>query len=257
MANPPQFDHLRGCAHPVVFETGIAEAPFSVAGTAFVVGFESLLYVLTARHVVRDWSKEQIAIIMSAAGERLALRTRWEIRFHTEDAPSDENDDDSDLLIYRADLEGISPETRRSNHLLHLTPPNASSWFETRDESLFFLFGYPTHANGPDYEQSKVVKNQYLLHGQYVGPSITDGCFEIQVKNPLNLSTFAGLSGSPVFSLRTSGEPIQPTFCGMALRGTIILQHLARASAALMRNVSRHFGAALTLYVRAVHHTLC
>src|SRR5262249_40249551 len=67
------FPDLRDCAHPVVFETGLADCPFSVKGTAFVVGFEGTLYLLTARHVVRDWPMEHLAIIISDAGERLPL----------------------------------------------------------------------------------------------------------------------------------------------------------------------------------------
>lgn len=204
----------------MVFETGISEAPFSVAGTAFVVGFYKSLYVLTARHVVRDWPKEQLAIIMSAAGERLPLRMRWEIRVYSDEGDCDENGDESDLLIYKADLSGVSEETRRSSYLLDLTPPNAVDWYDDRHESIFFLFGYPKFANGPDYEQSQVDMNQYLLQGSFVGPSVTDSCFEIGVENPLNLSTFDGMSGSPVFSLHAVGGPTQPTFCGMALRGT-------------------------------------
>jgi hypothetical protein len=199
----------------MVFETGVADAPFSVAGTAFLVGFRNGLYVLTARHVALDWPKERLAIIMSAKGERLPLRTRWEIRVE------DEEGDSSDLIIFRADLGGLSKDTRRSNHVLHLTPPNVTEWFDDRHRSMFFLFGYPTAANAADYDRSQVIKNQYFLYGSFVGPSIAFGCFELSVTNPLSLPSFDGMSGSPVFCLcTTEGGSAQPTFCGMALRGT-------------------------------------
>jgi hypothetical protein len=217
----PQFKRLRGCARPVAFETGIPETPFSVAGTAFVVGLRGALYVLTARHVVLEWPKERLAIILqSPTGERLPLRMRWELQVHNDDL------DASDLLIFRTDLEGISKQTRQSNQLLDLTPPVAE-WFETRDSAMFFLFGYPKTANGADYERFQIDSNQYLLHGSYVGPSPSDECFEIRVRNPLGLQTFDGMSGSPVFSLNaTIGVGAQPIFCGMALRGTATSQRV-------------------------------
>jgi hypothetical protein len=180
-----------------------------------MVGYGKSLYVLTARHVVLDHPKEGLAIIMSEAGERLPLRTRWRIR------ADDDDGDSSDLVIFRADLMGISKKTRRSNHLLHLTPPEVAAWFTIRDTAMFFLFGYPKVANDADYERSKVNMNQYLLYGSYIGPSISRGCFQMSVRNPLGLPTFDGMSGSPVFSLSTPiGGSAQPTFCGMALRGT-------------------------------------
>jgi hypothetical protein len=162
-----------------VFETGIPDAPFSVAGTAIVVGYRKSLYVLTARHVVLDHPKEGLAIIMSEAGGRLKLRTRWRIR------ADDDDGDGSDLVIFRADLMGISKRTRRSNHLLHLTSPEVAQWFANRDTAMFFLFGYPKVVNDADYERSKVNMNQCLLHGSYIGPSVSSGCFEMSVRNPL------------------------------------------------------------------------
>jgi hypothetical protein len=212
------FEHLRQCAKPIVFETGVIEAPFSVAGTGFVVGFRDALFVLTARHVVSDWPKEGIAIIMSSEGERLPLRARWEIKIENEE----EKDDSSDLIIFRADLAGISALTRRSNHLLHLTPPGVTEWFDDRFSSTFFLFGYPVAVNEADYENSRVIQNQCFIHGSFVGPSISFGCYELSVKNPLTFKTFDGFSGSPIFSLCTNNRgSTQPTFCGMALRGTV------------------------------------
>lgn len=67
----PEFIHLRQCARTMVFETGNADAPFSVSGTGFIVGFRNFIFVLTARHVVLDWPKEWVAIILSPEGERL------------------------------------------------------------------------------------------------------------------------------------------------------------------------------------------
>jgi hypothetical protein len=217
----PQLRSLRLCAKPAVFDTGIPGAHFSVAGTLFLVGFHQKVYVLTPRHVVLDWPMDGLAIILTETGERLPLSTRWIIRVHDDDGTVDEDSDMSDLIIFRADLTEVSPEARSSNYFVHLTPPEAVDWFDSRDESIFFLYGHPKVANYPDWERSKVIQNQYLLHGAYAGPSPFDGCFELSIENPLALADFDGLSGSPVFSLlKEYKSGIQPVFCGMALRGT-------------------------------------
>ena len=201
----------------MVFETGAPAAPFSVAGTGFLVRFRASLFVLTARHVVLDVPKERLAVIMSASGERLSLRKRWDI--HVDDVDADA--DGCDLLIFSADVSGLSSKARRSNFLLDLTSPDVANWFDDRDTATFFLFGYPKAVTGADYERTQVDKNQTLLHGTYIGPSVSDGCFELSVRNPLALRSFDGMSGSPVFSLSTTlWQSTQPTFCGMALRGT-------------------------------------
>jgi len=218
---PPQLRRLRLCAKPVVFDTGIPGAHFSVAGTAFLAGFRQCVYVLTPRHVVHGSARESLAILLNAAGERLPLGMDWKIRVHDDDGSIDENGDLSDLRIFRADLTEVSSDARSSNFVIHLTPPEAVDWFDSRDQSTFFLYGYPKHANYPDWEQSKVIQNQYLLHGAYVGESPFEGCFELSVENPLALPDFDGLSGAPVLSLpKVYKSGIQPVFCGMALRGS-------------------------------------
>ena len=215
VGDSPNIRRLRRCAHAVVFETGVRATPFSVAGTAFLVRFHNSLFLLTARHVVLNVPKEHLAIIVSPSGERLRLRERWNIRVEGGEH------DESDLVIFRTDPSGLSTKTRRSNTLIDLTSTNVADWFDDRDTAVFFLFGYPKTVTEPDYERSKVDKNQTLLHGSYIGHSIVDGCFELSVQNPLALPSFDGMSGSPVFSLSTVlWGRAQPKFCGMALRGT-------------------------------------
>jgi len=217
METAPDLKRLRYCARPMVFETGVSEFPFSVAGTGFIVAFRKNLLVLTAKHVVGDWPTNKLRLIVSEAGDCVTFTNRWNIRVEEEEETGDQND----LVIFQADIANVSAAARGENHVINLTPPAISDWYGTRNNALFFLFGYPKLANGADYELSKVVSNQYLLHGSYVGDSLSFGCYELAVQNPLKLSSFDGLSGSPVFSLFTgSANAAQPTFCGLAIRGT-------------------------------------
>jgi hypothetical protein len=217
MDSVPDLKRLRYCARPRVFETGVPEFPFTVAGTGFVVAFRNDLLVLTARHVVGDWPTNQLRLIVSDAGDCVTFKNRWNIRVEDEEEGGDQND----LLILQADIGNVTAAARRENHVINLTPPSISDWYETRKEAMFFLFGYHKIANGPDYDLSKVISNQYLLHGTFIGDSVSFGCYELAMQNPLKLPSLDGLSGSPVFSLFTGAAgTAQPTFCGLAIRGT-------------------------------------
>lgn len=209
------LDHLRQCARPMVFETGIEGAAFSIIGTAFVVGFHRALFVVTARHVVRDLPVHRLVLYPSDRSKNgLRLSDCW----YVED--DDNEPDSSDLFLVRAELTKVPKSIRRSSHLLHLTPPQVSDWFKDRHSATFFIFGYPMVVNEADYAKSQINTQQIFLHGTYVGPSMADRCHELLLKNPLGLPDFNGLSGSPVFCLRNEiAAPTQPTFCGMALRG--------------------------------------
>ncbi len=172
--------------------------------------------MVTARHVVRDWPVHRLLVFPSdRSKEGLRLSDWWNV----EDGESEP--DSSDILLVRAELANVPKYIRRSSHLLHLTPPSVSEWVNDRHSSTFFLFGYPTAVNEADYARSQIKTRQFFLHGTYVGPSVANGCHELLLKNPLDLADFNGLSGSPVFCLRNEiAVPRQPTFCGMALRGT-------------------------------------
>jgi hypothetical protein len=217
MKTASDLKRLRYCARPMVFETGMLEFPFSVAGTGFIVAFRNDLLVVTARHVVGDWPTHQLRLIVSEAGDCVTFKNRWNVHVEEEAEDGDQND----LIIFQADIANVSAAARRENHIINLTPPDLSDWYDTRNESTFFLFGYPKIENGADYGPSRVISNQFLLHGTYVGDSVSFGCYELAVQNPLKLGSFDGLSGSPVFSLFTgSNNGAQPTFCGLAIRGS-------------------------------------
>ena len=210
------LDHLRQCARPMVFNTGIQGAAFSIAGTAFLVGFHHTLFVLTARHVVRGWPVHKLVVYPSDRSKNGLRLSDW---WYVEDG---ENEPDStDLFLVRAELTKVPKSIQRSSHLLNLTQPHVSDWFKDRHSAMFYTFGYPKVANEADYANSRINTQQFFLRGTYIGPSVAGGCHEILLKNPLELPDFDGLSGSPVFCVRNEiATPAQPTFCGMAIRGT-------------------------------------
>jgi hypothetical protein len=181
------------------------------------VGFGRGLYIVTARHVVGASPIERL-LVFPADRSRTPLRfSEW---WNLADDPN--YPDLSDLLLIRAEIGAIPRKDRRRSHLLNLIPRKCSAWFEHRHSSKFFLFGYPRDHNWVDYEEQEIKTNQFLLPAQYRGDSISPGCHELAVENPLGLRDFSGLSGSPVCSLPFSiGAPASPHFCGIAVRGGV------------------------------------
>jgi hypothetical protein len=200
----------------VLFETELAEAPFATCGTAFLVGFGRSVYLITARHVVRDFPAERLHIRAADDSVDTIPFTRWFV------LPPNPDDDVSDLYLMRIDLANMPAADRKSATLLNLTTPQRD-WFASRGSAQFFLFGYPVTASDVNFDLGTVTTSQYFLSAHYVGPSIGQECHELCFANPLALTDLNGMSGSPVFcqisSLGVSGLPI---FAGMALRGSVL-----------------------------------
>jgi hypothetical protein len=213
------LDSLRKCIRPIIFDTGCDDYPCSTIGTAFIVGFRQSVFVLTAEHVVKGWPVEKLLIYPSWNSQYTFRYLNWGVVKTTP-----EDIDTSDILIIKADLNDVPMAERRNIQLLNLNDRENVVWFEERYDSQFFLCGFPEAASGGvDYSTLEIKTSQYLLEGVYKGNSISPCCHMIEVKNPLSLNSFNGLSGSPVFSHRrdnTVGTPAR--FCGMALRGTAI-----------------------------------
>ena len=209
------LDRLRRTARPVIFSTGIPEAPYSIKGSSFFAGYGGTTFVITVRHVVRDFPGNKLMFYPTEdAKVPVRIANSWRV-------VDDANDEDSsDLYIVQADFGHLRRRIRAKTRLLHLDKPGATAWFDERHVSLFFLCGYPSDRNDADYENSKVNIAQVLVHGSYDAMAMANGVHTLRVTNPLGLD-FDGLSGSPVFSMRHELAAQAPLrFCGVAIRGS-------------------------------------
>ncbi len=210
------LDNLRRCARPVVFETDNDDAPCSTAGTAFIVGFQKSLYVIVPRHVVREWPIEKLRIYPSWNSPYSFRYLNW---WFIETQIADP--DTSDIVIIKVAFDDVPKDVKRDTQLLNLNNRENVVWYDERYDSQFFLCGFPTSRSEVDYSTLEINTYQFFLEGVYNGIGPSSWCHTIELKNPLRLDDFNGLSGSPVFSHRianTAGTPGR--FCGMVLRGT-------------------------------------
>jgi len=165
MSPAEELRALRACARPVIFETGLPDFPYATVGSAFLLGYEARVFVLTAKHVVADHPLEKLLVFPSEHS-----RTPLYISNYHRIEAGYSGDDVEDFLVIEADIGSLTSEERKSSHLIHLTP-TADAWQELKSNAQFFLIGYPSPKSHVDYESSVIHTGQVLMVGRYVGPS--------------------------------------------------------------------------------------
>ena len=214
--NAEVIHRLRMSSRPVMFTTGVKETPCAIAGTAFLVGFRKHLYLVTAAHVTKGAESSLFVLPREDAAKPLHFTRWWPVQVFQDDQLDSEA---SDISTVRIDLKKIPRTDRENSHVINLN--GLKDWFETRLIADFFLCGYPKMENSIDYVRREVNTAQYFLVGRYSRPNRhSSSTYQLQIENPLGLTDFDGLSGSPVFSVSPLNNNSAPKFCGMALRGS-------------------------------------
>jgi hypothetical protein len=202
---------LRLIARPVMFWTDTDDAPVGVGGTMFIVGLGPSLFLLTAKHVIRGCPVEKLLLLpCDGALTPFRVSEHWNV----EDPLGDS--DTADMFVMRTEVAPLPHAVRSAARVLDLNIPSVWDWRGHAIDSTFFVFGYPKSLTVVDYDDDRVDTAQALLAGRYVGPSISEGCYQIQVTVPAEVESLDGFSGSPVLST----HPEKGTrFCGIAILG--------------------------------------
>jgi hypothetical protein len=213
------IDKIRHCVRPVIFLTGIPATPYSTAGTAFLVGFGHSVLIITAKHVLQNYPPEKLIVYPSNKSKKHIRIIDWWDVHKDSSAP-----DYSDIIVLKADMDSMPKKDRVDGQLLFLSPSSSTEWFDSRFTASYFLCGHPHEINEVDYDATQINTGQVLLPAKFVGPSKSAGCYALRTENPLNISSFNGLSGSPVFCYQNAfplslAPTTSPKFCGMVLRG--------------------------------------
>lgn len=209
------IDRLAVCVQPLVFETGIEEFPYSTRGTVFLVGYEGKPYVLTARHALNPENSGPICVFPSDTSHRLIpLKDVFFV------SSSDEAEDFVDLAAIAIDTMRVTHPEVAQARLIDLALA-CGEWISYAGNAQFFVLGYPEERAIVNYETQELRTDRVALFGRYSGPSTLSHLHLFRVSDSLNLKTFSGFSGAPVFAWieRPEMRPVI-VLCGMALRGT-------------------------------------
>jgi hypothetical protein len=106
--------------------------------------------------------------------------------------------------------------------------PVSSAWFIDLELPCWVLApgdplivsGYPDQFRGVNYAARTIQVLRKELEAEYLGPGISAACHELRFLDVEGFTTLSGFSGSPVFSVRHSGDRrAHAALAGMMLRG--------------------------------------
>lgn len=199
--------------HPLVFETGLDDFPYSTAGTVFLVGHKGSAFVLTTRHGLRPDSLSPICVFPSDTSQRsIPLRDVFFVPLEYEP------EDYTDLAVVAIDTSRIENVDVAQAQLIELAP-ELIGWPEHAAELV--LLGFPEDHVFIDPDSQLLCTQRVVLNARYIGPSELPHLHEALITDAHSLTTFSGFSGGPVFAvLRPPGRPPSAGLCGMAIRGT-------------------------------------
>ena len=205
--------HYARSVQPLVFETGLNECPYSTAGTVFLVGYGGKPFVLTTRHGLRPDTPYPICVFPSDSSRRLIPLDDVFFVSH-----SNEPDDYMDLAVIAINTSLINDAEVAAAPLVALCS-DLVGWPEDAGELV--VIGYPSDHAFVDPEDELIHTHRVVLNGRYAGRSSMPYVHKAVITDVHDLSTFSGLSGSPVFAvLKPPGQPPSAGLCGMAVRGS-------------------------------------
>jgi len=216
MPLPPEtLDKLARAVQPLVFETNVEDAPYSTAGTVFLVGFEGMPFILTTRHSLYPENIGPICIFPSDTSRKiLPLRDVFFV------SRCNEAEDFMDLAVIAIDTERIKDNELAQATLIDLALAT-SDWESDSKNTEFIVLGFPADHSFLDYEREILHTERICLNARYIGPSSMPYLHELEIIDTHSLTTFSGFSGSPVFGMvREPNKLPRITLCGMVIRGS-------------------------------------
>lgn len=207
---------LSESVQPVVFETNIPETPYSTVGTAFYVGWNGRAFVVMARHTLHPDELNPLCFFPSDSSRRLLPLTS--VYYVPAEAEGEES---LDLAIIEIDMKAAMMDSELVHTRLidlNLAVPHS---LPSLPQASLFLVGYPEDQSLVNYETEELQNQRIVLHGRYVGPTSPPYVHQMEIAEVQGLSSFSGLSGSPVFTWHQDDQHHgQVTLCGMAISGT-------------------------------------
>jgi len=208
-------------ARPVLFEQENPDFPYWGKGSSFLLANSSHYYWITARHVITNMGgSADMLRIFPADDSRISLPFNESYLINAEGL---EDEDYKDIYALRIDLSefeenGDTPLTALDIEAGMLDAEKLS----VNDE--IWIIGYPSESNSVDFDSCAIKNTRSVIRATYQGNSLSQHCHTARIETSINLSSYDGLSGSPVFFLKTGLNGEQqirfPSFVGMLLRGT-------------------------------------
>lgn len=204
-------------ARPILFEMVDSEYSYFGLGSSVLLSTSNQCYWVTARHVMENQGQDAETLrIYPSEASRSSIPFNFFLNIERE--PQDP--DFSDLYILQVDGrafndtgDAILTAQRVEDGLLN------PATLRVGDELI--VVGYPEESRAVDYEDFKIKYQRSVYVTCYSGDSPMKYCHQMKFREDHGLTTFNGLSGSPVYKMHTVGSCVLPKLVGILLRGTV------------------------------------
>jgi hypothetical protein len=134
-------------------------------------------------------------------------------------ASTDNPDSDhSDLALFEADMDKVSPEEWAALHLLELDHLTVGYRLLNSGTDLM-IPGFPKKVNMVDYDATKIIEQRYIPSGVYDKPTTDAHVHFLSFRELDQVSAIDGMSGSPVIMMKGDGNFHYYSLAGMLIRG--------------------------------------
>lgn len=210
-----KLDTIFKCSRPVLFENNDEVYTYSIGGTCFIAKFKQKHYVITAKHILRNFAQVQFRVqYHPASGDFIPLKKCFTLK----QTDSDEIDC-FDLAVFTVDESELS-----YGLFIDQLPYNlleSDKWTIYSQKSKYVYRGFPIETRSLDWIEKSIRQTAILGQGEYGGRASFDCCHVINLLNLKPLASLDGLSGSPLFQINHENEKFsREAFAGMIVRGT-------------------------------------
>lgn len=208
---------------PVIFQHDHPDYSYWCKGSSFLIATSRAFYWVTASHVLSNMggSAQSLRIFPSDLSQiSLPFNEQYTINRGLAD-----DEDYKDIFMLRVDLNefvssGDAPLVAQDIDQGMLPAENL------KPDNELWVVGYPAESNLIDYDSRKLKNTRSVLRAIYRGTSASDHCHELKIESSIKLDSYDGLSGSPVFHMKSravNGEALSyPLLVGMLIRGTAL-----------------------------------
>lgn len=209
--------YLPNCVVPLIFEGELEEAPYGMRGTGFLLRWNTKFFFVTAKHSLLPGSQHHLRVPLSFASDELIKLGQYG---HVEVPENEEDTDWSDLAVFSV----VPAEFGRdgvSNAIEPAYLPNRDTRELLISGMTLTVRGYPRVAplSRIDYERKKIIIQAFTSDARLVGPTQSQGCYQLQFAESCPIDDFDFVSGSPVFAKTQFEGRLNWILVGVMLRG--------------------------------------
>jgi hypothetical protein len=225
-------------SRPVIFEQDDAQFPYWGKGSSVLIADSRHCFWITASHVVSKMGgSAQSLRIFPSDNARISLPFNEQYTIKKANA---EDEDHKDIFALRINIDefsefGDAPLVAQDIEFGLLPAEELSSGSE------LWIIGYPAENHFIDYDCGQIKSTRSVIRAIYEGEAQSVHCHTARIESSVQLTSYDGLSGSPVFYMRSQiagGRELRfPLLVGMLLRGTAASSLVHFVSAGVIRRL--------------------